>query len=94
MDESSFATGQKAPNQLFEKLEKKLQVRNKTACSSRKGEEGTQRDAASQKQLKSMIQRIKAEIKAVTTKLAAERNITEQPNSYKKYYSFAVRYLY
>lgn len=41
-----------------------------------------------------MIQRIKDEIKTVSKKLLAERNVATKPGSYKRYYSFAVRYLY
>lgn len=45
-------------------------------------------------QLAQMIDKIKSEIRIVAEKLVTERTNSEQPGVYRRYYSFAVRYLF
>lgn len=70
LDESQFVS-QKAPNQLFERLEKKLQMKNTKSTAPSHSRESY--DQVGKAQLEHMMHKIKNEIKAVTKKLAAER---------------------
>jgi len=89
---SEYNDGQgfKAPNQLFEKLQKKLEMK-----ATQIGHPGTTKpDHSQNRQLKEMISRIKNEIRMILKKLADERMQSEQPLAYRRYYSFAVRFLF